>query len=85
MWVIRALLVMVLIVVIVGFSVLNSEERVTVQLHDTTYYNIPLIVVTYWSFVAGMVVTFVLGSPTSGSSRSTCVMRGATTSACSPN
>jgi uncharacterized integral membrane protein len=61
MWVIRALLVMVLIVVIVGFSVLNSEERVTVQLHDTTYYNIPLIVVTYWSFVAGMVVTFVLG------------------------
>ena len=61
MWVIRALLVMVLIVVIVGFSVLNSEERVTVQLHDTTYYNIPLIVVTYWSFVAGMLVTFVLG------------------------
>jgi uncharacterized integral membrane protein len=61
MWVIRALLVMVLVVVIVGFSVLNSEERVTVQLHDTTYYNIPLIVVTYWSFVAGMLVTFVLG------------------------
>jgi len=61
MWVIRALLVMVLIVVIVGFSVLDSEERVTVQLHDTTYYNIPLIVVTYWSFVAGMLVTFVLG------------------------
>lgn len=61
MWVIRALLVMVLVVGIVGFSVLNSEERVTVQLHDTTYYNIPLIVVTYWSFVAGMLVTFVLG------------------------
>lgn len=61
MWVIRALLVMVLVVGMVGFSVLNSEERVTVQLHDTTYYNIPLIVVTYWSFVAGMLVTFVLG------------------------
>ena len=61
MWVIRALLVMGLVVGIVGFSVLNSQERVTVQLHDTTYYNIPLIVVTYWSFVAGMLVTFVLG------------------------
>jgi uncharacterized integral membrane protein len=61
MWAIRALLVIVLVVVIVGFSVLNSEERVTVQLHDTTYYNIPLIVVTYWSFVAGMLITFVLG------------------------
>lgn len=61
MWAIRALLVIVLVVVIVGFSVLNSEERVTVQLYDTTYYNIPLVVVTYWSFVAGMLVTFVLG------------------------
>ena len=61
MWAIRALLVIVLVVGIVGFSVLNSEERVTVQLHDTTYYNIPLIVVTYWSFVGGMLVTFVLG------------------------
>ncbi len=61
MWAVRALLVIVLVVIIVGFSVLNSEERVTVQLYNTTYYNIPLIVVTYWSFVAGMVVTFVLG------------------------
>ena len=61
MWAVRALIVIVLVVVIVGFSVMNSEERVTVQLYDTTYYNIPLIVVTYWSFVAGMLVTFVMG------------------------
>jgi uncharacterized integral membrane protein len=61
MWAVRALLVIVLVVVIVGFSVLNSEERVTVQLYNAVYYNVPLIVVTYWTFVAGMVVTFVLG------------------------
>ena len=61
MWALRALLVIVLVVVIVGFSVLNSEERVTVQMYSATYYNVPLIVVTYWTFVAGMLVTFVLG------------------------
>ena len=61
MWAVRALLVIVLVVVIVGFSVLNSEQRVTIQLYNTTYYNVPLIVVTYWSFVAGMLVTFILG------------------------
>lgn len=61
MWAVRALIVIVLIVVIVGFSVLNSEERVTVQLYNAAYYNVPLIVVTYWSFVAGMLVTFVMG------------------------
>lgn len=61
MWAVRILLVIVLVVAIVGFSVLNSEERVTVAVYNTTYYNIPLIVVTYWTFVAGMLVTFVLG------------------------
>ena len=61
MWAVRAFLVIVLIVAIVGFSVLNSEERVTVALYNATYYNIPLIIVSYWTFVAGMLVTFVLG------------------------
>jgi uncharacterized integral membrane protein len=61
MWAVRALLVIVLVVAIVGFSVVNSDERVTVQWVNTTYYNVPLIVVAYWAFVAGMLVTFILG------------------------
>jgi len=61
MWAVRALLVIVLVVMVVGFSVLNSEEKVTVMLYNTTYYNVPLVVVTYWAFVVGMLVTFVLG------------------------
>jgi uncharacterized integral membrane protein len=61
MWAVRALLVILLVVVVVGFSVMNSEEKVTVMLYNTTYYNVPLVVVTYWAFVAGMLVTFMLG------------------------
>ena len=61
MWAVRALLVIILVVVVVGFSVLNSEQKVTVMLYNTTYYNVPLIVVTYWAFVVGMLVTFILG------------------------
>lgn len=61
MWAVRALLVIVLVVVVVGFSVLNSEQKVTVMLYNTTYYNVPLVVVTYWAFVVGMLVTFILG------------------------
>lgn len=55
------LLVIVLVVVIVWFSVYNSEERVTVVLYDGAHEDIPLIVVSYWTFVAGMLITFVLG------------------------
>lgn len=61
MWAVRAFLVILLVVVVVGFSVLNSEEKVTVMLYNTTYYSVPLVVVTYWAFVAGMLVTFMLG------------------------
>jgi uncharacterized integral membrane protein len=53
--------VIVLVVVIVGFSVFNSEARTTVDVFYKTYYDIPLIVVTYFTFVAGMLVTFILG------------------------
>lgn len=60
MWAVRALLVIVLVVVVVGFSVLNSAQKVTVMLYNTTYYNVHLIVVTYWAFVVGMLVTFIL-------------------------
>lgn len=61
MWAVRMLLVIVLVVVVVWFSVYNSEERVTVALYNVTYEDIPLIVVSYWTFVAGMLITLVLG------------------------
>jgi len=57
----RVLLLLVVIVVIVGFSIYNSAERVAVHLIIASYENVPMIVVTYWAFVLGMLVSFLLG------------------------
>ncbi|MCI0330646.1 MAG: LapA family protein [candidate division Zixibacteria bacterium] len=61
MWAMRVLLLLVIIVLIVGFSIYNSAQRVAVHLVVSRYENVPLIVVTYWAFVLGMVVSFLLG------------------------
>ncbi|MGH8004029.1 MAG: LapA family protein [Limisphaerales bacterium] len=61
MWAMRVLLLLVVIVVIVGFSIYNSAQRVVVHLIIGSYENVPMIVVTYWAFVLGMVVSFLLG------------------------
>lgn len=60
MWVIRALVVVILIAVLLGFSVYNAGERVAVNILSTRYINVPLIVVAYWAFMFGMLVSFVL-------------------------
>jgi uncharacterized integral membrane protein len=60
MWVFRALLVVVLIAVLLGFSVYNAGERVTVRLLNTPYYGVPLIYIAYWAFLFGMVISFLL-------------------------
>ena len=52
---------LVIIVLIVGFSIYNSAERVAVNLVVASYENVPMIVVTYWAFVLEMLVSFLLG------------------------
>ena len=61
MWAMRVLLLLVIIILIVGFSIYNSAQRVAVNLIATSYENVPMIVVTYWAFVLGMLVSFLLG------------------------
>lgn len=60
MWVIRALLVVALVAIILGFSVYNADERVAVNILQTRYVNVPLIIVAYWAFLFGMLVSFIL-------------------------
>ncbi len=60
MWVIRALLIVALVAIILGFSVYNADERVAVNIFETKYVNVPLIIVAYWAFIFGMLVSFVL-------------------------
>lgn len=60
MRVIWALLGVVLIAVLLGFSVYNAQERVAVNILNTRYINVPLIYVTYWAFIFGMVLSFIV-------------------------
>ena len=61
MWAFRVFLILLIIAVVVGFSMLNAQQLVSVDLLRATYENVPLVYVTYWAFLAGMLVTFVLG------------------------
>jgi uncharacterized integral membrane protein len=60
MWVVRALIVVILFAVLLGFSVYNANERVAVTILQTRYYNVPLIYVAYWAFIFGMLVSLLL-------------------------
>jgi uncharacterized integral membrane protein len=54
-------MVLLIIAIVVGFSMLNAQQLVSVDLLRARYDNVPLVYVTYWAFLAGMLVTFVLG------------------------
>ena len=61
MWAFRMFLVLLIISLIVGFSMMNAQEQVSVDLLRVKYQAVPLVYVTYWAFLAGMLVTFILG------------------------
>jgi len=63
MWVIRTLLGIVLIAVLLYFAFLNAGAQVTVRLTpgstDEYIYVGPLIIVCFWAFLLGMVLSFI--------------------------
>jgi uncharacterized integral membrane protein len=61
MWIARTLVVIVLIILIVGFAIYNSDERISVNLYGKQYYDFPMIFVTFWALVVGMLISFALG------------------------
>jgi uncharacterized integral membrane protein len=62
MWVFRAILILVIIAVIVGFAVYNSGpgQTVDVDLMWTKRFDVPIITVVFWSFLLGSVVSLLL-------------------------
>jgi uncharacterized integral membrane protein len=60
MWAVRYLLLLILIVVILGFAILNSSQRVLINLPHTSLPGVPLTVVILCAFCVGMLVSFVL-------------------------
>jgi len=60
MWVIRTILIVAVFVVLLGFGIYNAGEKVSVTILNTRYVNVPLIVVTFWSCVFGLLVSILL-------------------------
>ena len=61
MWVLRIFVILVIIFLVVGFGVYNSDVTVSVNLFGfVKYTEIPMIYVAFWSLVVGMVVSFIL-------------------------
>jgi uncharacterized integral membrane protein len=53
---------LIVLAVVIGFSVYNSGPRIrTVDLIWHQYYDVPMVVLVYWSMLAGMVVAAILG------------------------
>ena len=61
MWILRTLVIIVLIILIVGFAIYNSEERISVNLYGKQYDYVPMIFVAFWALVVGMLISFALG------------------------
>ncbi|KPL03513.1 MAG: hypothetical protein AMJ73_06645 [candidate division Zixibacteria bacterium SM1_73] len=61
MWILRTFVIIVLIVLVVGFSIYNSEEKLSVNLYGQEYIDVPMIFVAFWALVTGMLISFVLG------------------------
>jgi len=60
MWVVRAILVVAVFIVLLGFGIYNAGEKVSVTILSTRYINVPLIVVVFWSCVFGLLVSILL-------------------------
>jgi uncharacterized integral membrane protein len=61
MWILRTLVIIVLITLIVGFAIYNSDERISVNLYGKPYFDVPMIFVAFWALVVGMLISFALG------------------------
>jgi len=62
MWAVRAILIIAFVVCIVAFAFYNSEahQKVFVNLIWMQRSDVPLITVVFWSFLTGVVVSFVV-------------------------
>lgn len=64
MWVVRAILIVAILILMVGFMFNNYGPDQTVDVHLrpvlNDYADVPLLTVVFWSFVAGVVVSLLL-------------------------
>jgi len=63
MWILKNLAWLLVMIVVVGFAVLNVNGRVTeIRLPGATYVDLPLTVILFAAFALGMFLAFILTS-----------------------
>lgn len=60
MWVLRIFVILLIIVLVLGFGIYNSDVRVSVNFFGRDFVEVPMIYVAFWSLVVGMVISFFL-------------------------
>ncbi len=60
MWMLKWLGVALLLILLLGFSMLNLDQFVDINLFFWQFDNVPLILVVFEAFVAGMLVWFII-------------------------
>ena len=60
MWAIRYFLLLVFIILILGFAIYNSSQRVDIYFPGKQFFDVPLMVVILAAFVVGVIVSFIL-------------------------
>lgn len=64
MWIIRAILIAVMLILVIAFAYNNfgPEQKVDVYLRPVlpNYLDVPLVTVVFWSIVAGMVMSLLI-------------------------
>ncbi|MCH9024698.1 MAG: LapA family protein [candidate division Zixibacteria bacterium] len=62
MWALRAILIVFVIVCVVAFAYHNSSpaEIVNVDLIFAKYIEVPLVIVVFWSFMSGLLVSLLI-------------------------
>lgn len=64
MWVLRALLIVVILILMVGFAYNNfgPDQKVDVYLQPffPNYVDVPMVTVVFWSFVSGVLLSLLL-------------------------
>lgn len=62
MWVIRAILIAIIVIAIIGFVILNpiTSQQVDVDLYFAKYVGVSLVIIVFWSLVVGMLASLIL-------------------------
>jgi uncharacterized integral membrane protein len=59
MWIIRTLFIVVVLILLLGFAVQNAYQRVSINILNKQYANVPMILVLFVAFVVGILVWFI--------------------------